>query len=207
MTDRSRKLCVRLKRHGRPLMRPGGEQPEVSVHLLSSPLGMLKVAVRQRRLVALAFPAEPIARFQARLARRLPGARIVWDVTPEGEPGALLGELSRQLGLYFARLKSRFFLPLAPPGTVFQQRVWEELQRIPYGSVRSYGEVARTLGGRRYSRAVGSACASNPVPIIIPCHRVVASDGSLGGYSGGPELKRLLLAVEGQTAIKASPAA
>ncbi len=82
-------------------------------------------------------------------------------------------------------------------GTEFQQRVWEELLRIPAGHSRSYGELARTLRKPGAARAVGSACGANPIPLLIPCHRVLAADGRLGGFSGGLEWKRRLLAVEG----------
>ena len=168
-----------------------------SVALVSSPLGLLKVALREGKLLALAFPAEE--RFLARLSRRLPDPRPPSRLAcgePSGPDAAALAELSRQLGLYFSRLKKSFFLPLVPVGTPFQQRVWAELQRIPYGSVRTYAEVARALGSPKLARAVGGACAANPLPIVIPCHRVVASGGGLGGYSAGLEVKRLLLELE-----------
>jgi len=82
-------------------------------------------------------------------------------------------------------------------GTEFQQRIWEELLRIPPGHSRSYGELARTLRKPGAARAVGSACGANPIPLLIPCHRVLAADGRLGGFSGGLDWKRRLLAVEG----------
>jgi O-6-methylguanine DNA methyltransferase len=81
-------------------------------------------------------------------------------------------------------------------GTDFQRRVWRALQKIPRGQTRSYGWVARKIGRPKAARAVGTACGANPVPIIIPCHRVIASDGSLGGFGGGLPLKRRLLALE-----------
>jgi len=85
-------------------------------------------------------------------------------------------------------------------GTEFQQRVWEELLRIPPGHTHSYGELARLLRKPGAARAVGSACGANPIPLLIPCHRVLAADGRLGGFSGGLDWKRRLLAVEGLTA-------
>jgi methylated-DNA-[protein]-cysteine S-methyltransferase len=85
-------------------------------------------------------------------------------------------------------------------GTEFQQRVWEELLRIPTGHARSYGELARILRQPGAARAVGSACGANPIPLLIPCHRVLAADGRLGGFSGGLDWKRRLLAVEGVSA-------
>jgi methylated-DNA-[protein]-cysteine S-methyltransferase len=92
--------------------------------------------------------------------------------------------------------------PPLPPldlsgGTKFRLRVWAELRRIPRGETRSYGEIADELGKRRAARAVGGACGANPIPVLIPCHRVLAANGGLGGFSGGLEWKRRLLAIEG----------
>ncbi|HYJ75829.1 MAG TPA: methylated-DNA--[protein]-cysteine S-methyltransferase [Kineosporiaceae bacterium] len=111
----------------------------------------------------------------------------------------VLAAATTQLGEYFARERQVFDLPLAPAGTVFQQRVWQALLDIPYGATTSYGEIARRLGQPPgASRAVGLANGSNPISIIIPCHRVVGSDGSLTGYGGGLDRKRYLLDLEGQ---------
>ncbi|MER3425552.1 MAG: cysteine methyltransferase [Nitrospiraceae bacterium] len=85
-------------------------------------------------------------------------------------------------------------------GSPFQRRVWRTIARIPYGRVRSYGWVAARVGGPHYARAVGHALGANPIPIIVPCHRIVAHDGSLGGFSGGLPIKRKLLALEGSLA-------
>jgi methylated-DNA-[protein]-cysteine S-methyltransferase len=101
-----------------------------------------------------------------------------------------------QLGEYFAGERAEFDLPLAPDGTEFQRRVWDELRAIPYGETRSYAEIAREVGRPQAVRAVGTANGSNPLAIVIPCHRVIASDGSLGGYGGGLALKAKLLAME-----------
>jgi methylated-DNA-[protein]-cysteine S-methyltransferase len=102
-----------------------------------------------------------------------------------------------QLTRYFAGTLTTFALPLAPQGTAFQRRVWDALLAIPYGALRSYGEVARDL--RSVARAVGQACGANPIPIIVPCHRVLAENGGIGGFSGfhGTDSKRFLLALEG----------
>lgn len=108
-------------------------------------------------------------------------------------------EHTRQaLAAYFGGDRRGFAnLPLDPRGTDFQMRVWQELRRIPWGQTISYAELARRVGRPRASRAVGQANARNPIPLIIPCHRVVAADGSLGGYSAGLDRKRWLLAHEG----------
>ncbi len=105
-------------------------------------------------------------------------------------------EAARQLEAYFARRRTTFDLPLAPQGTPFQQRVWAELQKIPYGETVSYGELAKRIGQPTASRAVGAANGANPIPIIIPCHRAVGADGSMTGFGGGIALKRMLLALE-----------
>lgn len=107
-----------------------------------------------------------------------------------------LSEALRQLREYFAGLRQDFDLPLAPAGTAFQQRVWRALQEIPYGTVVSYADIARRIGQPTASRAVGAANGANPLPIVIPCHRVVASSGQLGGYGGGLDRKQLLLDLE-----------
>jgi methylated-DNA-[protein]-cysteine S-methyltransferase len=102
-----------------------------------------------------------------------------------------------QLTEYFAGERRAFDLPLAPRGTPFQQKVWRALCDIPFGTVRTYGDVARAIGQPLARRAVGQANGRNPLPIVIPCHRVVAGDGTIGGYSGGLHVKHRLLALEG----------
>jgi methylated-DNA-[protein]-cysteine S-methyltransferase len=103
----------------------------------------------------------------------------------------------KQLQAYFVGSLRDFDLPLAPRGTPFQHRVWQEIGRIPYGSTVSYGELARRLGAPRAVRAAAGATGRNPLAIVIPCHRVIGADGSLTGYGGGLERKRLLLRLEG----------
>src|SRR5439155_23203362 len=108
----------------------------------------------------------------------------------------LLQEVMRQLSAYFAGKAESFDLPLAPQGTAFQQNVWRHLCDIPYGETISYGELARRIGNPNASRAVGLANGTNPIPIVIPCHRVIGSDGKLTGYGGGLPIKEKLLALE-----------
>lgn len=121
------------------------------------------------------------------------------EVTDDAEPGPMLAEAGRQLADYFAGARRDFDLPLAPAGSDFQRRVWREMIRIPYGEVLTYGEMAARSGG--VARAVGGACGANPIPVIIPCHRVISGEG-LGGYSGqgGLTTKRRLLILEGALA-------
>lgn len=117
---------------------------------------------------------------------------------PEGRRDAQRCKDARaQLVEYFAGKRREFELELAPYGTAFQLRVWRALREIPYGAVRNYGDIARAIGQPGAARAVGGAVGSNPLPIVIPCHRVIASDGTIGGYSGGLAIKHRLLALEG----------
>jgi methylated-DNA-[protein]-cysteine S-methyltransferase len=121
-----------------------------------------------------------------------------------GDPGGDVGPRDdqalpaarQQLDEYFAGERREFDLPLAPRGDDFKQRVWALLREIPYGETRSYGDLARALGDVSLSRAVGTANARNPISIVVPCHRVIGSDGSLTGYAGGLDRKRFLLALE-----------
>ncbi len=131
---------------------------------------------------------------RAALAERLEvrhrGCAIVWD-------RARSAAVARELAEYFAGRRRDFTLALDPAGTPFQREVWGELARIPYGATVSYGELARRVGRPAASRAVGAANGANPIPIILPCHRVIGSNGSLTGYGGGLPIKRALLSLEG----------
>lgn len=108
-------------------------------------------------------------------------------------------EARQQLAAYFAGELARFELPLAPQGTAFQKLVWNALQEIPYGATCSYGHVAAQIGHATASRAVGAANGQNPIPIIIPCHRVIGSTGKLTGFAGGLPIKQTLLELEQRT--------
>jgi methylated-DNA-[protein]-cysteine S-methyltransferase len=105
-------------------------------------------------------------------------------------------ETLRQLQQYFAGERREFDLPLAAKGTLFQQRVWQELCRIPYGQTANYGAIAERIGNPKACRAVGMANRKNPIPIIIPCHRIIGKDGSLTGFGGGLDVKQQLLDLE-----------
>ncbi len=112
----------------------------------------------------------------------------------------VLAEARQQLTAYFAGERQTFDLPLAPQGTEFQRRVWDALKAIPYGVTITYGELARRIGDPKASRAVGLANGSNPLSIIVPCHRVIGANGKLTGYGGGVERKQALLALESPAA-------
>ncbi len=103
-----------------------------------------------------------------------------------------------QLNEYFEGKRKDFTLPLAPAGTVFQRAVWSELQKIPYGETRTYRQIAQAVGSPNACRAVGSANHNNPIPFLIPCHRVIGSGGGMTGYAGGIEMKQRLLSLERQ---------
>lgn len=161
---------------------------------LDSPLGPLTVVVTtddagRERLSRLEFDAAP----HATRLRRPPCAP---------RRTTLHDEIERQLGAYFAGVAREFDLPLAPAGTAFQRRVWDALCRVPFGATISYGALARSLGATGAQRAVGAANGANPIPIVIPCHRVIASDGTLHGYGGGLHRKEWLLRHEGALRIE-----
>ncbi|WP_306600560.1 methylated-DNA--[protein]-cysteine S-methyltransferase [Geothrix sp. 21YS21S-2] len=155
------------------------------MRIWASPLGPLAMAADAGgALVYLGFADhEPRLRLLRRLAR-------------EGgltDDPAAFAPAERQLDAYFRRVRTTFDLPLAPRGTPFQLRVWEELRRIPHGRTATYGELARSLGDPLLARAVGAANGANPISIIIPCHRLVGAGGGLTGYAGGLHRKRALL--------------
>lgn len=116
---------------------------------------------------------------------------------PQADEAPVLKKAVDQLAQYFAGDRTEFDLPLAPSGTSWQRSVWEQLEKIAYGETASYGEIAARLGkSNAASRAVGTANGSNPIPIVIPCHRVIGADGTLTGYAGGIERKQALLELE-----------
>jgi len=143
---------------------------------IDSPIGGLRLHSAGGLLTAIDFGAS------------LRGTRVADPVLDAAE---------RQLAEYFAGERTEFDLPLANDGSRFQRLVWAELRRIPYGETASYGDIARRLGyAVGVSRAVGAANGANPLPIVVPCHRVIGSNGALTGYAGGIERKRTLLALE-----------
>jgi methylated-DNA-[protein]-cysteine S-methyltransferase len=160
---------------------------------IESPVGTLLAAVDEAGALACLTFADGGAGAAAEWAR----LAAADGSAPRRDP-ARCGAVAAQLGEYFARRREAFDLPLAPRGgTPFQRAVWAELGRIPYGTTISYGELARRLGRPGAARAVGAANHANPLPIVVPCHRVVGGDGSLTGYGGGLDRKRSLLSLEG----------
>jgi methylated-DNA-[protein]-cysteine S-methyltransferase len=147
-----------------------------------SPVGELVIAADQEALRFILFQSGKMA------APPMPH----W----EQSENAILKEVLRQLDAYWNRRLRIFDLPLGPRGTNFQESVWRELNNIAYGTTISYGELAKRLGNPAASRAVGLANGRNPIPIVIPCHRVIGSSGKLTGYGGGLPVKEHLLALE-----------
>jgi len=144
-----------------------------------SPIGRLAVAAHSRAVVAVRFHASGGEAAGAGVAAR-----------------ALCREARREITAYLAGDLRRFTVPVDARGSEFQRAVWVAIAEIPYGQTLTYGELAARLGKPRTSRGVGGACGANPIPLIIPCHRVLAANGRLGGFGGGPELKRWLLELE-----------
>ncbi len=163
----------------------------IKVTKLATNLGALHLASSGKGLLYLAFPDEEETMVRW-IGKKIPGAEI------SKEPSANR-EASRQLGEYLAGERKVFDLELDLRGTPFQNAVWKTLAAIPWGRTATYGGIARKIGSPGASRAVGAANARNPIPIIIPCHRVIGKDGSLTGFGGGLDLKRKLLEIEGHT--------
>jgi methylated-DNA-[protein]-cysteine S-methyltransferase len=145
----------------------------------------------------LAIEASPRGLRRVEFSGRVPAGAGKQAAGPEAEQArqhltAALGEL----GEYFAGRRSTFTVPLDLEGTAYQQRVWHALLRVPFGKTLSYGKLAGEIGARGGARAVGRACATNPVPVVVPCHRVIGSDGALHGFGGGLWRKEQLLELE-----------
>jgi len=143
---------------------------------MDSPIGILKLSSDQTCLKSISFDAEPVAE--------------------EGYIPDILILAQKQLEDYFSGSLLVFDLPVDPDGTEFQRRVWEMVAKVGFGTTKSYGEIAREVGSPDASRAVGMANGRNPIPLIIPCHRIIGHSGKLTGYAGGLEHKKWLLVHE-----------
>ncbi|HUQ16522.1 MAG TPA: methylated-DNA--[protein]-cysteine S-methyltransferase [Candidatus Saccharimonadales bacterium] len=161
---------------------------------LDSPLGPLWVAITAKGVAAIHYGAEPPERELRRL-HRVYGPGVV----PDHRRSSVL---ARELDQYFRGKRRTFDIPADLAGlTLFQRRVLAQTANIPFGELLTYRRIATRLGNAKASRAVGGAVGANPIPIVVPCHRVVATDGSLGGYAGGLDAKRILLSIERPGAI------
>ncbi len=186
MIERTPKFTIGLHDSG-PVEWP------VSVNrvVIDTVIGPLGLEADGDALVGVHFHAPRTANREPRTANREPR-------TAHREPrtASVLAEARRELEAYFAGRLKVFSVPLAPRGTPFQQGVWSELVKIPYGETRSYRELAESIGQPAAVRAVGAANGRNPIPILIPCHRVIGSNGKLVGFGGGLDTKRRLLSLE-----------
>jgi len=149
---------------------------------VDSPIGALLVAGDERAVRSISFPK----------SGKPKAAEEGWVESARGA----LGLAARQLRQYFAGRRTEFDFPMEPRGTPFQLAVWKRLTEIPYGQTISYGELARRVGNPKAARAVGAANRANPLPIVVPCHRVIGADGTLTGFGGGLPVKEKLLALE-----------
>ncbi len=156
---------------------------------LGTPVGELVLTASDTALTGVFFPT----------SRRGPAPthQAGWVEAKDGPAADVLARARRQLEEYFARTRTTFDLPLEALGSAFEHRVWNALRQIPYGTTTTYGALAKLLGDKHATRAVGLANGKNPIPIIVPCHRVVGAKGELTGYGGGLDAKRWLLEHEG----------
>lgn len=154
--------------------------------VVTSPIGPLTIVTDATHLKAIGF-----------------GKIAVTDMAEATKSNDVHHQTCQQLEEYFAGERQEFTLPLAPDGTAFQQQVWQALRGIPFGATVSYGHIAHKIGNSKASRAVGAANGRNPIPIVIPCHRVIGTNGKLTGFAGGLAIKTQLLAIEGHQDMKA----
>ena len=148
---------------------------------LDTPLGTLQIEATERGLCGIWFPSRSI------------------DQGPTSKTNRVISLAKQELNAYFTGELTTFSVPLDWQGTRFQESVWQALLAVPYGKTVTYGDVARAIGRPRSSRPVGGAVGKNPLPIIVPCHRIIGSDGSLTGFTGGLDIKIRLLELEGHS--------
>jgi methylated-DNA-[protein]-cysteine S-methyltransferase len=178
----------------------GGRVLEIHAATMESPIGRLTVAARPEGVIWLGrdatgrkTPIGPPSKFEEEVGRHVETVRWVWD-----EDSGLTAPVLDALRRYFRGDHDAFqTLPVAPVGTRFQMDVWEACARIPFGKTRSYGDLAADVGRPLAARAVGGAMRCNPIPLIVPCHRILPQGGGLGGYNGGTKIKEWLLGHEG----------
>ncbi|TXH69126.1 MAG: methylated-DNA--[protein]-cysteine S-methyltransferase [Lysobacteraceae bacterium] len=151
-----------------------------------TPIGVLTIAADAHGLRHIGFPRD-----------KYPADRTGWRQCAGGDTSPLLRNARQQLQDYFSGERSAFDLPLTPQGTVFQLEVWRMLAQIPYGQTWTYRDLAHAIGKPAAVRAVGAANGRNPLPIVLPCHRVIGADGGLTGFGGGLDIKAALLRLEG----------
>jgi methylated-DNA-[protein]-cysteine S-methyltransferase len=160
---------------------PVNQNSLASLKIIDSPIGLLALVAAESALRAILFESQFRDAGLAELRQA---------------PDPVLESAATQLAEYFEGRRSQFELSLAPRGTAFQRQVWDALAEIPFGQTRSYADIANRLGRPTATRAVGAANGRNPLPIVVPCHRVIGADGSLTGFAGGLDAKRFLLQLE-----------
>jgi len=163
---------------------------QVTIANVPTPVGDFGSVFTPQGLALLLFPSQPPDECNRWVQRWAPGAEVM-------EGGQAVQELEAQLTAYFEGRLTQFTMPLDLHGTPFQKLVWAEVKTVSYGEIRTYAQVAGAIASPKAVRAVGAANGANPVPIIVPCHRIIGSNGQLVGYGGGLEMKRQLLELEG----------
>jgi O-6-methylguanine DNA methyltransferase len=161
----------------------------LGVASVESPIGELTLVASERGLFYVFLPASGRGMTGVLLRKTFPGVRLVKDEVRLAEP-------IRQIREYFTGRRKAFSVRLDLQGTEFQKKVWNALAEVPYGKTESYAGIARRIRNPHAARAVGAACGANPIPILIPCHRIVGRDGSLTGFAGGLRMKEKLLELE-----------
>lgn len=172
----------------------------VRTRQIDTPIGPMTIGATDTAVVLSDFTERKLMPSQLAAVRRRFGPTV-------DAPSPLLDRVEAQLGQYFAGTRQEFDLPIEMPGSAFQERVWSELRRIPYGETIAYRELAERVDAPQAPRAVGRANGSNRLAVIIPCHRVIAAGGGLGGYGGGLDAKRFLLDLEGLVSSDATKGA
>jgi len=167
-------------------MSPNPQTPEFFYGSMESPIGRLTIVATEEGLTEIRFPNQ----------RTTPDAGAPPTGHSKSNGARFIDQALTQLSKYFAGQLTVFDLTLAPHGTDFQQAVWTQLRAIPYGTTASYGAIAAAICKPTAARAVGMANSKNPLPIVVPCHRIIGSNGALTGFSGGLDIKRWLLAHE-----------
>ncbi len=174
--------------------------PAITYARIASPVGAILIAATERGVcdISIGESERESLLWLRKKYGSVPVRHESW-AGAGGEGRAIIHDARHQIGEYLAGRLSSFDLPLDPAGTPFESMVWDEMTAIPYGETKSYGDLAEKVRRPKAARAVGMACARNPVPIVVPCHRIIRRDGGLGGYSAGRGLtvKRALLKLEG----------
>jgi methylated-DNA-[protein]-cysteine S-methyltransferase len=159
---------------------------------MNSPVGPLLLVSSEKGLVRIALPSESGGDRMNHITAEYPDACFIEDAGKNQEA-------VRQIEEYFSGTRKSFTLPLDLRGTDFQKKVWKAMLKVPFGRKRSYGQIARDIGNPKACRAVGGSCGKNTIAIVIPCHRIIGSDGSMTGFGGGISLKERLLDLEKKT--------